>query len=383
MKEGGIYIHIPFCRKKCSYCDFYTGGVRIADWDVYISNLLEELKNRLSELTFKPVTLYLGGGTPSLIPKENLNRLISGIKEITRTKKFPEFTIEANPEDINQEKCLFWENIGINRVSLGVQSLNDDELKICNRNHNSVIALNALETIKKYFENFTIDLIFGLPAQNLETWNKTIDKILEYEPKHISSYSLMLEPSTALTKLYEKEKIVLPDENTVIKMWESICEKLKKNGFQHYEISNFSLPGFQSRHNNLYWKGNPYIGLGPAAHSYDGFSIRKWNPSDIRGYNDFFNKKREGEVTDSFYYETESLNEVERLEEYVMTRLRLSTGINLAEFEKIFGKGKKNLLLKRGEENLCQGLMEIKNGNLTIKENHLMISDRIIISLFD
>lgn len=379
MKEGGIYLHIPFCRNKCIYCDFYSGGSRIADWDRYPIAVTKELKTRVDkELTFLPTTLYLGGGTPSLIPEEVLRNTIESINEITGNSQWKEFTIEVNPEDVTAKKCKTWKETGINRVSIGIQSLNDLELSKIGRRHSALMGEKAIDLLSEYFHNVSVDVMFGIPDQTLTTYEKTIEKIISKHPTHISSYSLMLEPGTAMTLLHEKGKLPLPEEEQWMKMFELTTIILDQSGYKRYEISNYALEGFESLHNQNYWLGKPYIGLGPSAHSYDGEKIRRANPNDLKGYLDFF--ENPGFKNEAFYTK-ENLTEGEQEEEMIMTRLRLIKGLDINLFGKRFGEKKRKNLLQKAIRYINQGLMKEEKGYLKFTDKGFIISDALLCNL--
>ena len=375
MKEGGIYIHIPFCRNKCLYCDFYSGGARIADWENYIGSVVNELKCREEELRFEPVTLYIGGGTPSLIPLKNLEDLLNGISEISGINKWKELTLEVNPEDVTRELCHEWRQMGIDRISMGLQSLNDEELRLIGRRHDSKTGIRALNLLKEEFDNISVDLMFGLPGQTSMSYEKTLERIISLRPTHLSAYSLMLESGTAMTILADKGRITLPGEDEWIEMFRITQDKSKEGGYRRYEISNYSFPGYESHHNGNYWNGSPYIGLGPGAHSYDGERIRRANPQDIKGYVKFY---KEYEKKENLFFEEEVLTENELQEEMIMTRLRTVKGLNLHEYEELFGKEKKNILLQEASDFIDQGQMEENNGYLRFADRGFLISDIIL-----
>lgn len=380
MKAGGIYIHIPFCRNKCIYCDFYSAGSRIANWDNYILSLLKEVELRVPEVNFIPLTLYFGGGTPSLLPDKSLMSLIKGLASFVNLDFVSEFTLEVNPEDVNEEKCRIWKELGINRISIGIQSLNDAELKIIGRTHSSYQSFRALETLKKYFDNISVDLIFGIPGQNLITYTQSIDSILSFQPQHISCYSLMLEPNTALTLLVNQKRLTLPSEDLWLSMYDLTLRKLDENNFIRYEISNFSLEGFQSHHNSNYWTGGPYLGFGPSAHSYNGENIRKSNPSDLKSYISYFSQK--GELwKNSSYACIEELSTKELQEEEIMMRLRTVKGLNLEEFASHFSEREKDRLISKTEKYKKEGLMKEEKGYLKFTNRGFMLSDSILVSL--
>lgn len=375
---SGLYIHIPFCRTKCLYCDFYSGGTRIADWPRYIASLVTELNLRKSEITGPLKTLYIGGGTPSQIPEEYFGKLIRDIGKIVCLDRLEEFTLEANPEDINLSKCDVWKESGVNRLSLGVQSMNDQELKRIGRRHGSDTVRIAVDLLKKFFDNISLDVMFGIPSQSMESYFNTLEEILKLEPRHISSYSLMLEPGTAMTHLVETGKIDLPAEEQWLDMFSMTSEILKSRGYSQYEISNFSLPGFESKHNYSYWEGTPYLGLGPGAHSYDGARIRRANPADLKGYIKKFNNS----ISDSPFYIEEILSDEELREETIMTRLRTCKGLNVNEFENKFGLGERETLMNKAAPFVREGLLNLKENALSLSGEGIPLSDHIISSLF-
>lgn len=375
--QAGLYIHIPYCRNKCLYCDFYSAGLRIARWDDYIMALLNELKERKEEISDEFSTIYFGGGTPSLIPPEKFIALVSGLKSLVKIESKNEFTIEVNPEDVNSENIDAWLKMGVNRISLGVQSLDDDSLKLIGRRHDSDSALIALEKLKKNFENISVDVMFGIPGQTLNSYINTLESLSKFKPEHISTYSLMLEEGTAMTHLCKRNKIVLPEENDWIEMYEFTLSFLKENGYNRYEISNFSLPGKESKHNSLYWKGLPYLGIGPGAHSYDGASIRRANPADLKKYISSFREDKKG---DDFYLE-ERLTEKELREEMIMTRLRMAKGLDLKEFKERFGEKSQKNLLQNSLRFIQSGDLKEKDGFLFFTDRGFFISDSILVEL--
>ena len=273
--NNGLYIHIPFCKSKCLYCDFYSrcgGDNLLVD---YTAALIKEMQTRKMELKQAVSSTYIGGGTPSLMPVNLLKQIVDAINENFTLSSDVEFTIEVNPDDITDEYCEAISSLGINRVSMGVQSFVDNELKRIGRRHTAQDAERAFRILRKYFRNISIDLIFALPDQTLKSWNETIDKAIKLKPEHISAYALMYEEGTVLTKMRDIGKLKPTDDNIYADMYNMLASLMHEAGYGHYEISNFSLPGYESRHNSSYWQSQPYLGLGPAAHSYDGDKIRR------------------------------------------------------------------------------------------------------------
>lgn len=293
-----------------------------------------------------------------------------------------EITLEANPEDVTRGKIRLWKNLGINRMSLGIQSFNDGLLKKIGRRHSGKEAEESLRMLIEEFKNVSADLIFGLPGQEIDDLREDLKILTEIEPQHISVYSLMYEAGTALSVLKDQGKLIPVDDEASEEMFQTISEHLASAGYEQYETSNYSLPGFRSRHNHGYWTGRPYVGIGPSAHSYDGKSLRKANPADIKGYvNHYAELFEEGKV-DEYSVVKEDLTLKERIEERIMLSLRLREGISLESFEKEFGANEKEALLKRAEEGLNNGNLEIiAPSNLRISVKGIMITDSIIIDL--
>lgn len=381
MKPSGLYIHIPYCRSKCLYCDFFSGGGAGADWDLLVDALLGELNERVAELADVPDTLYIGGGTPSLMPVESFAKLMAGVKRIAglRENNLSEFTLEVNPEDVCRDKCQAWKDGGVSRVSMGVQSLDDKVLKTIGRRHDSKTALNALSLLCDMFDNVTCDLIFGLPGQTMESWGNTVERLQAERLRHLSAYSLMFEERTPLTVLRDKGKLSLPREEECLEMWQMLTQRLKSRGMTQYEISNYAFPGYESVHNSRYWTGNPYLGIGPSAHSYDGGRVRRSNPHDIRGYLERFGMNGN---TDSLpFYKGETLGDTELMEEMVMLRMRMREGLDLSEFELKFGKNAKDKLIVNSSKDLSSGNVTIENNSLRLTHNGIMTADQVILRL--
>lgn len=370
----GIYIHFPFCRRKCIYCDFYSVGERLADWEAFARAVENEFSASSLPSGVFP-SLYMGGGTPSLAPAE----LISRFRRMIPVE-VGEFTIEVNPDDVTEEKARAWREAGVNRVSMGVQTLNDDELKAIGRRHTADQAQKAYSILRKYFSNISLDLIFGLPGQTLSSLSATLDRFIEMRPEHISAYSLMYEERTALTRMRDSGKVEeIPDEDSV-EMFRLVTSKLKEAGYERYEISNYALPGYRSHHNSNYWKGIPYIGLGPSAHSYDGVKTRRYNLPDLALY-----IKEYGDQIKEYgdhIKEYEFLSEEELREEMIMTRLRMIEGLDLLEFEDRFGKEERISLEKRAKPFLSSGDLIYMHDHIALSESGVMISDEIISELF-
>ncbi len=374
-----LYIHIPYCAHKCPYCDFYSAGVRQADWKLYVDALIAEVNARKDELISLPGTIYFGGGTPSKMPDPELKRFFMHLSSIFGDMSADrEITMEVNPDDVSLERALKWREMGINRISIGVQTFDDNLLSSLGRKHSGETAYNALKTIGSVFENVSADLIFALPGQTIQSLKSDLDRLftLPVPPRHVSVYALMFEPGTAFSHLLESGRLTPQDDATYVEMYNLITHFLKEHGYRHYELSNYALPGYESRHNTGYWTGRPYLGIGPSAHSYDGFRARRANPRDVRGYLE----SASTEFKLPFYTE-EILNDSEIREEYLLTRLRLEEGIDLSDFSVRFGEEELDYLLKRAEINIKSGLLKNTCGRLSLTSEGVMISDEIILSL--
>lgn len=383
MKASSLYIHIPYCVSKCIYCDFFSGGASRADWLKLKGALINELQFRKDELKTVPDTLYIGGGTPSLIPSEVFVDLVDSICGIINpSRNWTEFTIEVNPDDISEGKCRAWRESGVNRVSMGIQSFNDSELKAIRRRHDSEQAICAFNMLRGFFSNLSIDLMFGIPGQTIESWKDSVSKVISLGPEHISAYSLMLEEGTALTTLYNQGRVELPEEEACNEMWEFLSDELRRNGYDQYEISNYSRPGFRSIHNSRYWSGNPYLGLGPSAHSYDGHNLRRFNPSDLNGYLSYYaSTDKLGNHLNHSFHEEEILNEHELIEERILTRMRVIEGLDLMQFRSEFGDDHYKKLLRNAAPMLASGEIRLDSQSLSLTSKGIMTSDRVILSL--
>lgn len=389
MREFSLYFHVPYCRKKCLYCDFFSAGSKIADYPLLVQAMLNELRSRRDEVIRgvedKAVSVYLGGGTPSLLPEREFLNLMHGIYEIVGESYFAgdcEITIEANPDDVTPENIRAWKEGGVNRVSVGIQSFNDRLLKRIGRGHTGECAFNALRMLMENFDNVNGDLIFGLPEQSLSDLSKDIDIITSLQPQHISIYSLMYEDGTALTALRDVGRVEETTEEESLRMFSLLQDSLSKAGYRQYEISNYALPGYESLHNSGYWAGRKYLGIGPSAHSYDGKTMRRFNPNDLKGYLNFFSKYATSEGWRKHFFLEENLTDKELAEEMIMLRLRTAEGLSLSEYEERFGYAARLNLeavayryLKPGHIKLCS------NNILSLTKSGIMISDSIISSL--
>ena len=358
----GIYIHIPFCKSRCLYCDFYSTTC-LDQRDRYIDALLAEWSIRQSKHGGAYNTLYIGGGTPSQLTLDQLKRLLSPISD--RLSPTAEVTIEANPADLTPEYLKGLRSLGINRLSIGVQSFNDKLLKIIGRRHTSADAMTALIWAREAgFDNISADLIFGLPKQSLDEWAETeVASLLKFRPEHISTYCLSYEPGTALTRLRDQGKVKEQDENRLNWMYEEASELFKEAGYEHYEVSNFALPNHRSQHNSSYWHNIPYLGLGAGAHSYDG-KTRSWNIGNLERYID-------QAMAQSLIPESETLTPYQRYIESIMLGLRLNEGIDTS----LIKTTDQWETVRYYEKNYC---LEVSNNHIVATMNGLHILNQII-----
>lgn len=350
---AGIYIHIPFCKQACYYCDFHF-STSLKKKEALIYALIKELELRKSELEAQPIeTIYFGGGTPSLLSIEELQLLLGAINNNYNVIDNPEITIEANPDDLTNKQINELSNTPINRLSIGIQSFFEDDLKSMNRAHSSAEAKQCLEEATKHFDNITIDLIYGIPNMSLQKWNDNLQMAFSFGVNHISSYALTVEPKTALASFIKKGTYPPMDEALALVHFNHLVVQTEKQGFIQYEISNFGKPNYFSKHNTSYWQGKPYLGIGPSAHSFNG-KERSWNISN--------NTKYIKSIQDSkLPIEVETLSKKDQFNEYIMTGLRTIWGVSLDKIQIDFGTEYKNQLLASAEKFIIQGLLVISN----------------------
>lgn len=371
---AGIYIHIPFCKKRCSYCDFYT---EVAPQLIpsLIDSLIKELKSRQDYLKTKTInTIYFGGGTPSVLSAQEFQKIFDTINELYLIAENAEITFEANPDDLTPDFFKSISALPFNRISIGIQSFDDDDLQRINRRHTSKEAVEAVKLAQQSgFKNLSIDLIYGLPFQTLERWEKQLNIALSLNVQHISIYGLTYEEGTKLWKQREKKEITPVDDETMNKMYSLMLKKLEESGFDRYEISNFSLPDFSSRHNTSYWRQEPYIGIGPSAHSYD-IESRQWNVSSITQYIKLLNNNE-------VFFEKEELSIADKYNDYVMVSLRTTAGINLEKIEAEFGVEFANYCLENIKIFIETKKVEYSNRYLHLTVDGIKISNLILIEI--
>jgi oxygen-independent coproporphyrinogen-3 oxidase len=368
---AGIYIHIPFCKKLCFYCDFYH-VIAPENNSQFIEALLKEAAYRKEYTGEDPVsTIYLGGGTPSVLAVKDIELIISHLRKLFVIEEKCEVTIELNPDDVNPDYLKGIKDLGVNRISMGVQSWRDKDLKMLNRRHNSAQAATALSDIfNAGFENVTMDLIYGIPGMTASEWESNLDRTFSFGIKHLSAYHLTIENGTVFGKMKEKGLLTEIDEEESTGLFNILIERAEAAGFIHYEISNFGKPGFFSIHNSNYWKQVNYLGLGPSAHSFNGYS-RQWNVSDLKGYIKAINSGKP-------FYESEELDTKARFNEYIMTSLRTMWGIDLEYVEKMFEKEGYDYVVNLSGKYKAYGLMKQDKKNLVLTNQGKLISDNII-----
>lgn len=361
---AGIYVHVPFCRAKCAYCDFYSQA-RLSMADEYVSSVISEYSSRRTELENHEVcTIYFGGGTPSALTDIQLKAIQTALPESAS-----EVTIEVNPEDVTQARARNWLEMGFNRVSMGIQSLIDSELKAVKRRHSAGDALIAIRNLRNAgFENISCDLIYGLPGQTVETFEKSLVTLLSGGIEHLSAYILSYEPGTLLERQLRDGRVLRCDDDDILKMYSVLCSVTEQCGMDHYEISNFARPGYRSSHNSSYWDGTPYLGLGPGAHSLTAGGMRKYNLPDLKTYcADFSKTLRQEEET-----------EVEKLNDMIMIRLRCKEGIDLTQMS----AENTTQLLNRARKLVPDNSIKIENDRIYIPEESWLMADSVIRDLF-
>ena len=371
---AGIYIHIPFCSSRCIYCDFYSTTMGLDMRAAYVEALCAELIARSPELSGQSVrTLYFGGGTPSLLSLSQLQSIMDTLQSHYDFVSEPEMTLESNPDDVTEKLAQGWRSLGFNRVSLGLQTFQDDILKLLRRRHTSATARQAVKWLREAgFENLTLDLIYGLPGQNMDIWKQDVQQLLELPVQHLSAYALSYEPGTVLTKMRDRKEIVEADEETIRQMYLYLIETSREAGFLHYEISNFARPGYESRHNSSYWEGVPYLGAGPGAHSYDGRRTRRANLPDLKNY-----IRRTGDAP----HELEILTRLQLFEEYLLTGLRTAKGISLEKIRNDFGQRVYFRVQQLAAPHLQKGNLKQTEDRLCLTLEGILISDYIISDL--
>lgn len=371
---AGIYLHIPFCKQRCIYCDFFSTlkHERIPE---YVHALCQEIERRKDYLSNEPVeTVYLGGGTPSLLKEDDFQKLFDTIFRTFSLAECPEITMEANPDDLTPEYIALLRRFPFNRISMGIQTFNDAILKRLNRRHTAQQATEAFANCREAgFNNISIDLMYGLPGETAETWSLDLQKAIDMKPEHLSAYHLIYEEGTPLWKMREQHRVEEADEDTSLTFFQMLIHRLKEQGYQHYEISNFCLPGFHSRHNSSYWTGKKYLGCGAAAHSYNGTS-RQWNLASLNGYIKGITEGKE-------VAETEELDLYTRYNDFVITTLRTCWGMPLSRLKQDFGNRLYDYCLRMATPYLKQNKLTCKDEVLKLSDEGIFVSDGIMSDL--
>ena len=371
---SGIYIHIPFCKQACHYCDFHF-STNLKKKEEMVLALAKEIQLRKNEFQDEIVeTIYFGGGTPSILSIEDLRFLIDEVYKNYKVVENPEITVEANPDDLTENRIIELSKNKVNRLSIGIQSFFEDDLKMMNRAHNVEEAKKCLEIATQYFDNISIDLIYGVPEMSNEKWLQNIETALSFNVPHISSYALTVEPKTALHSFIQKGIIPQPDDEVAQEHFHILVDKLSENGFIHYELSNFGKENYFSKNNSSYWLGKKYIGIGPSAHSYDGKN-RGWNVSNNSLY---IKSIQENKLP----IEIENLTKTDRYNEYIMTGLRTIWGVSLERIEQEFGKTYLDYLNQQAAKFIEDHLLFVDDNILRTTKKGKFLSDGIASDLF-
>lgn len=371
---SGIYIHIPFCKQACHYCDFHF-STSLKKKDAMVLAFAKEMELRKNEFQNEVVeTIYFGGGTPSILEISDIKMLIDAVFKHYKVIENPEITVEANPDDLSKERIIKLSQNRVNRLSIGIQSFFEDDLKLMNRAHNSAEAKECLQLATQYFDNISIDLIYGIPNMSNEKWLQNIETALSFNIPHISSYALTVEPKTALHSFIQKGIIPQPDDEVASAHFQILVDTLAKHDFIHYELSNFSKENYFSKNNSSYWLGKKYIGIGPSAHSYDG-EKRGWNVSNNALYLKAIEENK-------LPIETETLSRTDRYNEYIMTGLRTIWGVSLNRIATEFGQTYLDYLNQQAAKYIEDHLLFVDENILRTNKKGKFLSDGIASDLF-
>ena len=371
---AGIYIHTPFCKRRCIYCDFFS-TTQSEKKPAYVHALCQELDMRKNYLEGEDIeTIYLGGGTPSQLSQKELEEIFSTLYNIYKVKDNVEITLEANPDDLTPEYVHMLRTLPINRISMGIQTFQEETLKLLHRRHTARQAIEAFQRCREAdFQNISIDLMYGLPGETLDTWKENLQQAIALHPEHISAYHLIYEEGTALWKLREQHQVEEADEDLSVTLFRTLIEELTHAGYEHYEISNFCLPELHSRHNSSYWTGKKYLGCGPSAHSFNGTS-RQWNVASLDKY---IHAIQQGKLD----YEIEELDIYTRYNDFVITTIRTHWGMSLSQLRSIYGEELYQYCLRMAKPHLAQGVLEMKGDTLKLTKEGIFISDGIMSDL--
>lgn len=363
---AGLYLHIPFCFSKCAYCGFYSQP-SVKRKTEFLEVLKREIVTRRDYLHGETVeTIYFGGGTPSILSMEEVQSIVNVLRNTYEVDQEAEITLEANPDTLSKEYLNGLRTLGVNRLSIGIQSFFDNDLKYLCRRHNSEHARQSVVWAKEVgFSNISLDLIYGLPTSNTDQWNRNLDLFFSLNVPHLSAYALTLEPNSILTKQIEQGKVPPVNEDDAVRDYEILCRRAAENGFLHYEISNFCQPGMHSRHNASYWFGTPYAGFGPSAHSYDAVS-RQWNEASLERY-----------IQGDQLIEKEQLTPEQQYDEYVMLRLRTQWGIDLKYMKRKMGERFSAYCEQQAESLIAQGRLSQTREFLYLNDNQMLFADAV------
>ena len=373
---NGLYIHIPFCKKRCVYCDFYSTTLGAIERRRYVDCLVREMELRKDYLpSAKLDTIYIGGGTPSQLSVPELGEIYNAVFRIFSVSSEAEVTLEVNPDDVTADYVRALKELPVNRISMGVQTLHDELLRLLNRRHTAEEARDAIKTLQNAdFQNLSVDLIYGLPKETLEEWASDVDEILCLGVPHLSAYALIYEEGTPLWKMRDEKKVEEASEDLSLQMFRLLMDKTEEAGLEHYEISNFARPGYKAKHNSGYWQEMNYLGLGPAAHSYNGAS-RQWNVADLGRY-----LQAGGDVLAGKLFELEELTPQMKFEEMILKSLRTAEGLDLNRLACLFGKDKKEKVLQSAQPFITRGQLKLSEDGkkLRLTRNGIFVSDGIM-----
>jgi oxygen-independent coproporphyrinogen III oxidase len=373
---AGIYIHIPFCKRACHYCNFhFSTSLKLKN--AFVDALLKEITIRQNYLAGNQVkTIYLGGGTPSMLDASDLYEILKSVQQHFQVEPTAEVTLEANPDDISLEKLRWWRELGVNRLSIGIQSFFEEDLRWMNRAHDAKQARQCIETAQaEGFENISIDLIYGAPTLTDQNWILNLQTAVAFNIPHLSCYALTVEPGTALDVMTRRKKVPEIASEDQARQFHLMTNLLQSAGYDHYEISNFALPGKRSRHNSAYWSGETYMGLGPSAHSFNGYS-RQWNVSNNASYIQMLRQAR-------VPFEVEVLTDVQRFNEYVMTSIRTIEGTDLRRVAERFGNTMKERLSEKLAAFQSKGWVRVIKEAIILTEEGKLFADGIAAELFE
>ena len=371
---ANIYIHYPFCKKACHYCNFHF-STKLKNQSIVLEGILKEIELRSDEIISPIESIYFGGGSPSLMEANCIEKILNNIFKKYKIKNKLEVTLELNPDDFSKDYINKIKNYGVNRVSLGVQSFDEFEMKLLNRNHSAYQSIKALDYISSLYDNFSLDLIYGIPYSSMEKWKNNIKIALEYKPPHLSCYSLTIEPKTILNYKVERGEIELLDEKLVEKQYNYLIRELELNGYKNYEFSSFALPGYYSINNSNYWNGKSYIGIGPSAHSYDGKFTRSWNTSNNIKYTKAI-------TSNKLPFNEEKLNKNDLYNEFIMTGLRKDDGVSIEKVRSLFGDKYKDYLIKQSENHIINKNMFFDGDKIKISKKAKFLTDGLSSDLF-